>query len=153
MNRTSIRIPFGLRVSLATIALLAVVGALPTPAHSDPRSAVSVETVAADMGGAPAWAVAACKRSMAREHYDCQGCVKCMRRIARHSGAVGNLQYVASWNKRHATCGCGRHPGVDWRLCRYCAIRRFLAGAKRPGRRYGKAFVRRGWRATCGSLR
>jgi hypothetical protein len=143
-----------LKIVLALIIpTLILLGACVGTAWGDERSAVSVASVAADMGGAPAWAIAACNRAMSREHYDCQGCAKCLKRIARHSGAVGNLQYVNSWNKRHATCGCGRHPGVDWRLCRYCAIRRFLAGAKRPGRRYGTAFVRRHWGKTCGSLR
>jgi hypothetical protein len=147
-----LRLRFFLAVCMVFAIALGIVIGCASTAHADERSAVSVASVAADIGGAPAWAIAACNRAMSREHYDCQGCAKCLKRIARHSGAVGNLQYVNSWNKRHATCGCGRHPGTDWRLCRYCAIRRFLAGAKRPGRRYGKAFVRRGWRATCGRL-
>jgi hypothetical protein len=91
----------------------------------------------------PKWLVGACERSLSGEHYDCRGCKKCRSRIRLGVGYVGPLQFSNDW--KHYPCN---HGYPDWRLCKKHSVRRFLHG----GAHYGKRFIRRHWRQTCGKL-
>jgi hypothetical protein len=118
----------GLRWALATIAFFWIIGTLPTPAHG------------------ATWIDRAVVRITSREHRSAATCTACLSgRGHRRPGYVGPFQFSKAWNKRGVKCA----HGVDWRACRTCSEQRFRSGAAR----YGKRWVRRHWRATCGGLR
>lgn len=114
---------------LVIVAILVGAAALPTAAHG------------------ATWIDRAVVRITAREHRYAATCTACLSgRGHRRGGYVGAFQYGRAWNAKHVGCG---HGFADWRSCRVCSEARF----RRSAARYGKRWVRRHFRATCGSLR
>lgn len=102
------------------------------------------------------WLITAARRSFGREHYDCGGCPKCLRNQRRRRGSVGPGQFLPSWWKRGrgAFVGMPGHAHYDWRLCADCSVYVMIHNtAAKRGTKAQKAYMRRHWRATCGSLR
>lgn len=92
------------------------------------------------------WRESAYNRIVRREHRSYATCSRCLSgRGHGRAGYVGPLQFGRAWNKRGTKCS----HGLDWRACGVCAKARFM----RSARRYGKRWVARHWRATCGNLR
>lgn len=125
------------------VAFLVGVAALPTPADGAPAS----------------WITRAADRIPRIEHRYAATCAACIngnghRFNARRKtgGYKGPYQYGYAWVAKDIKAGRSIacvHGLNDWRACGECSRATFMRGAAR----YGKRWVRKHWKSTCGSLR